>query len=170
MIIEILFHARTLIGNFYKSLQNRTTIQKVNNSINVNSDKKINKPIADLYHKIQQTNSLATGDEKSTNIQTVDKIYFQPNTIAVNEYIECSNNKSIDQQVKHRVVFDFTQFTIWQIDKLSRYFEVSQTNLLLRGIWFLNIIKEAELTNKKIAIVTIDESNIVTDITPINIV
>lgn len=177
MLIQIITNAVYILKNIANNIQNIFASQHIDKKYNSQEQR----PVEKLFESLQKSNCLTNNTNtksdlskvektQSSDIQSVDKIFFQPNTIGIHEYIECVSNKSAEQSVKHRISVDCTQYTLLQIEKLTRYYEVNQSNLILRGLWFMNLIREVEINNKKIGIITIDESHVVTDIVPINIV
>lgn len=63
------------------------------------------------------------------------------------------NKKDID------IILSCKGNQVYQLDSLTRYYEVNYQELLSRGIWLLSIMRDAEIDNKKIAIVSIDEES-----------
>ena len=53
------------------------------------------------------------------------------------------------------------------LQNLSQFFEISQSEALIRGLWLLAIARDVEIANKKIGIITIDNNNVVNDVVPI---
>lgn len=177
MLIQIIANAMYIIKNIANNVQKLFIANHVDKQSNLQAQKPVERLFESLHRsnnlsKSVNTNTELSASEKSNtaDIQSVDKIFFQPNALGVNEYIECVNNKSAEHSVKHRISVDCTQYTLLQIEKLTRYYEVNQSNLILRGLWFMNLIREVEISNKKIGIITVDESHVVTDVVPINIV
>jgi len=101
----------------------------------------------------------------------LEKIYFQPNTIYANESVNCSvKHNVLSEDIMQRIILECNQNTMLQLDKICRYFEIEQNTAIMRGLWMLSVVKEVELSNKKLGIITLDESNVVVDISPINLV
>jgi hypothetical protein len=125
-----------------------------------------------LNHSIDNTvNSSNSERSKNVNPNQVDKIYFQNNSLTASQSIDCGSKKTnSNDQINQKLNIDCSQNTIWQIEKLSRYFEINENVVVSRGLWMLNVVRECEISNRKIAIVTLDKNNVVVDIAPINIV
>lgn len=136
--------------------------------------------IQKLFAKQQQQtieNNACTNQEKniscinnSKDLAKPDSIIFQPNSIVTDFPIECANIAKTDNNKIDTICMQCEADLKLQIEKLSRFYEIDTENALKRGLWLLAIVREAEISNKKIGVITVDNSNIVTNITPINVV
>lgn len=126
------------------------------------------KPIQPIVEPIQPVNS--------TNVVTQkDKILFQPNTILTQNYIEFPSLKKeteipVNEESVHKLTLECNKSAIIHLNGLCRFFEINQFDAIARGIWILSIIRDIEINNKKLGIISIDQNGFVTDITPINMV
>lgn len=131
-----------------------------------------------LFNKNIDNNNIAKSKplvseniDSKNDTSILEKIYFQPNTIFATENIECSIKCTSDgKDVIQRLIIECNYSTLLQIDKICRYFEIEQNTAIMRGLWMLSLVKEVELSNKKLGVITLDESNIVIDVSPINVV
>jgi len=109
---------------------------------------------------------------------TKDKIIFQRNSISTKSSVECStnalaqvNSKIVDHTPgMNNIIVECDMQSIGHLQSLCQFFEISQNEAIARGIWLLSIAKDVELNNKKIGVIAVDPSGLVTDIIPINIV
>ncbi len=130
----------------------------------------------------------------ATDIEKKDKIIFQANSKQVEREVECKKDEILDVSVTvvikntegdssippNECVFQkFDQDCILikcdkksleHLDSLCKYFEIPQNEAFSRGVWFLSLIRDIEIRNKKIGVIATDQNGIVTEIVPINIV
>jgi predicted component of type VI protein secretion system len=106
----------------------------------------------------------------NSSIKEPESIMFQTNSIVADVPLECGAKMDKGDVISERIVFECDNLTKTQIDKICRFFEIDKMTAIKRGLWMLHVIKEAEVHNKKIGIISLDTSNVVLDIKPINIV
>lgn len=115
-------------------------------------------------------------ENHSSNIKIENKdtepesIMFESNSIVADVPLECGAKQDKNANVSEKIIFECDNLTKTQIDKICRFFEIDKSTAIKRGLWMLNVIKEAEVHNKKIGIISLDNANIVVDVKPINIV
>lgn len=160
------------IINTTKILINRIIDDRdTNKKINSTNENKINslQEVASLKESNKVNKDSSSENHKNKN--TVDKIYFQPNIIVASENIDCGiTKKSIESELTEKIIIECSKKTLWQLDKICRYFEIEQSSAIMRGLWMLNVVQECEIANKKIGVITLDNNNVVVDVSPINIV
>jgi hypothetical protein len=125
-------------------------------------------------NKVENKPEIAITIENDTK---KDKLLFQPNTIQSNDPLEyplrsknqqASNNTA--KVVNFNITLECNELAINHLDNLCRFFEVSQTDALARGVWLLTIARDVELNNKKLGIITTDSNGLIVDVMPIDIV
>jgi hypothetical protein len=107
-----------------------------------------------------------------------DKVLFQPNTLHSSESIECpvqppkneGNPQEETSSIHNRISLECNEAIINHIEGLCRFFEVSKTDALARGVWLLSIARDVEMADKKLGVITTDKNGMVIDVAPINIV
>lgn len=111
--------------------------------------------------------------------QEVNKILFQPNTILSKETLEFplnkENNKKEDPKEEktpfaHKIVIECNESALSHLQNLCRFFEIEQLEAISRGIWLLTIARDAELNNKKIGLISLDNNGMIIDVMPMNLV
>lgn len=108
-----------------------------------------------------ESEEVLTGIEK-------DKLIFQPNTLQSSTAIE---NPKINNENKNiKIILECNEAAVRHLENLCRFFEITQAEALVTGIWLLTVTKDVEVSGKKLGIITTEQNGIVTEITPINIV
>lgn len=108
-----------------------------------------------------------------------DKIMFQPNTLATNGSLDFPANQSnnLEQQPtseqpapKQIISISVDNSTINHIQGLCRFFEINEFDVLAKGIWLLTLVRDIEVNNKKLGVISVDKNGLVIDVSPVNIV
>lgn len=117
--------------------------------------------------------------------ESITKVIFQPNTLSIENTIEYptsnKNSQPIENMIekganeppslsKQTLRLECSNETVAHLDNLCRYFEISEAEAIARGLWLLTIVRDVEISDKKIGVITIDQNNLVTDLAPINLV
>ena len=148
------------------------------------SKKIIKNSITNPQNEQEVSIDIKTDEEnEKTNIPVIakDKILFQPNTLQLNNPLECSilsKNQQTSTEIpidatkveNFKITLECNQAAINHLNNLCRFFEVSQTDALVRGVWLLTVARDVEINNKKLGIITTDPNGIIVDVMPINIV
>lgn len=111
-------------------------------------------------------------------LPTKDKIMFQPNTLATNSSVDFPANQSnnLEQPVneqsppKQVISISVDNNTINHIHGLCRFFEINEFDVLAKGIWLLTLVRDIEVNNKKLGVISVDKNGLVVDVSPVNIV
>jgi hypothetical protein len=152
------------------------TVQLVRKALrlNENGDESESLPTNSITQYVDETETEALPVPKK------DKVLFQANTVNASGPIECPNQcstkvnqKPAENNVKtgtFKITLEYNEAALDHIERLCRFFEISQTDALARGVWLLSIARDVELNNKKLGVITTDNNGLVTDVTPINIV
>jgi hypothetical protein len=56
------------------------------------------------------------------------------------------------------------------VKSLCRYYEIGEVDLFARGIWLLALVRDMEVREKKIGVLTLNDQGLVTEVAPINVV
>ena len=116
---------------------------------------------------------------KDEKIDEKNKILFQPNTLAESNPIECPIQtqplltKQLPVEIKpgvYSITLECNYAAISHLESLCRFFEVSQTDALSRGVWLLSLTRDIEMNNKKLGVITTDNNGVVVDVAPIDLV
>lgn len=127
---------------------------------------RITKTLASIKNSLFKRNSKQKTEDTSNPV-----ILFQPNTLSVkNNKESLLNTKNIEKENMHRIVIECNKTTENLLQNLCQFFEINQSEALIRGLWLLTIARDVEMANKKIGIITIDNNNIINDVVPIVIV
>lgn len=153
----------------------------INSTNNTNKNNNVYKN--DIEEKLNEAISVKIEDQKIEEIPVVsrEKLLFQPNTIQSGNPMECpinTKNQPIEIPINDsnslknnvRITLECNEAAIHHINNLCRFFEVSQTDALARGVWLLTVARDVEVNNKKLGVITTDKNGLVIDIMPINIV
>ena len=79
-------------------------------------------------------------------------------------------NEKVSQQPNNNltIVLSCDKKDTNHLDSLCRYYEVGYEGIHARGVWLATLLKDAEIINKKLAVVEIDnESGEITSISPV---
>lgn len=78
--------------------------------------------------------------------------------------------RSVSKSQDCTLIMTCREEDIAHLDGLSRYYETKYEGLLSRGIWLLTAVREAEIVQKRLAIIEIDEnSGEVISVSPITV-
>jgi len=116
--------------------------------------------------------------EIKEELPTKDKIMFQPNTLSTNSSLDFPANQSnnleqpINEQSPPKQVISISvdNNTINHIHGLCRFFEINEFDVLAKGIWLLTLVRDIEVNNKKLGVISVDKNGLVVDVSPVNIV
>lgn len=105
------------------------------------------------------------------------KILFQPNTIMPGPPLECPAKTSVNKETKEcldnntfKVILECNQESLAHLEKLERFFEISQPDVIAKGVWLMTLVRDLELEDKKLGIITTNHQGVITNITPIDLV
>lgn len=113
-----------------------------------------------------------------------DKLFFQRNNVKASDPLTCSSSDLISTSPEipindsvvtiknktQKVTFECDERSIEHLNNLCRFFELSQTDAINRGVWLLTLARDVELLNKKIGIIAADNNGVIVEIIPLNIV
>jgi len=111
--------------------------------------------------------------------QNKDKIIFQPNTIisGVSFDFPSNNNNNLfklsantTSTTKDIITIECDNRATSQLQGICRFFEINEFDALSKGIWLLSLIRDTEVNNKKLGIISLDKNGLITEVSPINVV
>jgi hypothetical protein len=124
-------------------------------------------------HKNQTENAKESETKPITDIEKKDKIIFQSNSKQIEREVECKKDEIIDVSILIKTTEDTSSIpsqdcilikcdkkSLEHLDSLCKYFEIPQNEAFSRGVWFLSLVRDIEMRNKKIGVIATDQNGI----------
>ncbi len=105
--------------------------------------------------------------KKKTEVNKFNLI-FQPNSLVLQDDILFVSNK--DGKDFCTVQFNLSENEFKTLKTLTRYWESDELEIIKKGIWFINLMQQVELENKKMAVISYDNNKFIYKVQSINIV
>jgi hypothetical protein len=128
--------------------------------------KNIFNQISKIFQKMKPSFITSNSIDNSQK-NTMEKITFQPNVSYSRNPLEFNTNNVVGEQ---EIKLNCSQEIKKHLEKVAKFFEISEEDALIRGLWLLTIVRDVEIDNKKIVIANTDSYGLVLDVIPINIV